>query len=173
MLSFFYSPTLTSIHDYWKNHQSHSQFSRSIVSESLWPHEPQHTRPPCPLPIPGVYPNSCPLSQWCYPTISSSAVPFSSYPQAFSASGSFPMSQFFTSVIQRTGASSSSSVLPMNIQGWFPLGLTDLILLSKGLSRVFSNTLIWKHQFFGAQCSWKNHRFNYTDLCQQTDVSAL
>ena len=116
VLSFLYSPTLTSIHDYWKNHQSHSQFSRSIVSKSLWPHEPQHTRPPCPLPIPGVYPNSCPLSQWCYPTISSSAVPFSSYPQSFSASGSFQMSQLFPSGGQRIGASASTSILSKNTQ---------------------------------------------------------
>ena len=148
-------------------------FSQQVMSDSLWHHGLQHTSLLCLSPHPGVCSNSCPLSQCCCPTISSSAVPFSSCLQSFPASGSFPMSQFFTSVIQRTGASSSSSVLPMNIQGWFPLGLTDLILLSKGLSRVFSNTLIWKHQFFGAQCSWKNHRFNYTDLCQQTDVSAL
>ena len=103
---------------------------------------------------PGICSNSCPLSQWYYPTISSSAVFFSSRPQSFPASGSFPMSQFFTFIVQRTGVSASSSVLPMNIKGWFPLGLTDLIfLLSKGLSTVFSNTTVQKHQFFGTQPS--------------------
>ena len=107
-----------------------------------------HSRLPCPSLSPGVCSNSCPLSQWCHPTISSSA----SCPQSFSSSGSFPMSWFFTSGGQSTGALASASVLPMNIQGWFPLGLTDLIsLLSKGLSRVFSSTTVQKHQFFGAQ----------------------
>ena len=114
------------------------QFSRSVVSDSLQTHEPQHTRPPCPSPTPGVYPNSCSLSCWCHPTISSSVVPFSSCLQSFPASGSFQMSQFFISGGRSIGASASASVLPMNIQDWFPLGLTGWIsLLSKGLSRVF------------------------------------
>ena len=130
------------------------QFSRSVVSDSLWPHEPQHARPPCPSPTPGVYSDSCPLSWWCHLTISSSVVPFSSCLQSFPASGSFQMSQLFASGGQSIGASASASVLPMNIQDWFPLGWTGWISLqSKGLSRVFSNTTVWKHQFFGAQLS--------------------
>ena len=121
------------------------QFSRSIVSDSLWPHELQHTRPPCPWPTPGVHPNPCPFSQWCHPTISFCVVPFSSHIQSFPASGSFPMSQFFTSGGQSTGVSASLSVLPMNIQDWFPLGWTGWISLpSKGLSRVFSYTTVQK-----------------------------
>ena len=104
--------------------------------------------------LPGIYSNSCPLSQWCYPTMSSSVVPFSSHLQCFPASGSFPMSQFFTSGGQSIGVSASASALPMNIQDWLPLGWTDWIsLLSKGLSRVFSNTTLQKHQFFSAQLS--------------------
>ena len=114
---------------------------------SLWPHGLQHTRPPCPSPSPGVCPSSCLLNEWCYPTISSSVTLFSSCLQYFPASGSFP-SQLFTSGGQRVGASASVPVLPMNIQGWFPLKLTGLIsMLSKGLSRVFSSTTIQKHQF--------------------------
>ena len=132
-------------------------FSCSVMSDSLWPHELQHARPPCPSPTPRVYPNSCPLRWWCHPPISSSVIPFSSCPQSFPASGSFPMSQFFASGGQSIGVSASASVLPMNIQGWFPLGWTGLILQSKGLSRVFSNTTIQKHQFFSAQPSlWSN-----------------
>ena len=130
------------------------QFSRSVMSDSLWPHEPQHTRPPCPSLTPGVYPNSCPLSRWCHPTISSSVVPFSSCPQPCPASGSFEMSQLFTSGGQSIGVSASTSVFSMNIWKWFPLGWTSWISLqSKGLSRVFSNTTVQKHQFFGAQLS--------------------
>ena len=111
----------------------------------------QHARPPCPSPIPGAYSNSCPLSQWCHPTISSSVIPFSSRLQSFPASGSFLMSQFFASGSQSIGASASVSVLLMNIQDWFPLGWTGWISLpSKGLWRVFSNTTVQKHQFFGA-----------------------
>ena len=111
-------------------------------------------RPPCSSPTPGVYSNSCPLSQWCHPSISSSAVLFSSCPQSFPASGSFPMSQFFTSGGQSIGVSTSASVLPMNIQDWFPLGWTGWIsLLSKGLSRVFLNTTVQTSQFFSAQLS--------------------
>ena len=130
------------------------QFSRSVVSDSLQPHEPQDTRPPCPSPTPEVNPNPCPLSRWYHPTISSSVTPFSSCPQSFPASGSFPVSQLFTSCVQSIGASASSSVLVMNSKGWFPLGSTGLISLqSKGLSRVFSNTTVQKHQFFGTQPS--------------------
>ena len=106
------------------------QFSHSVVSDSMQLHELQHTRPPCPSPTPGVYPNSRPLSQWCHPTIPSSIVPFSSCPLSFPASGSFPVSWFFASGSQSIGASSSASVFPMNIQGWFPLGLTGLISLT-------------------------------------------
>ena len=128
-------------------------FSRSAVSNSLQPHELQHTRPPCPSPIPGVHPNTCPSSQWCHPTISSSVVPFSSCPQSFPASGSFPMSQLFPSGGQSIGVSASTSVLPMNTQDSSPLGWTGWISLQyKGLSRVF-NTTVQKHQFFGAQLS--------------------
>ena len=113
------------------------QFSCSVMSSSLLPHGPQHARPPCPSSTPGVYPNSCPLSRWCYPTISSSVVPFSSCPQSFSASGSFQMSRLFTSGSQSIGVSASTSVLPMNTQDWSPLGWTGWISLqSKGLSRV-------------------------------------
>ena len=128
------------------------QFSCSIVSNSLWPHGLQHARLPCSSPSPRACLNSCPSSWWCHPTISFSVVSFSSCPQSCPASGSYPMSQFFTSGGQRIGVSSSTSVLPMKIQDWFPLGLTGLTSLqSKGLSRVFSNTTVQKHQFFGAQ----------------------
>ena len=131
------------------------QFSRSVVSDSLRHHRLQHARPPCPSPVPGVYPNSCPLSQWCHPTISSSIVPFSSHLQSCPASGFFPMSKFFASGGQRTGVSASASVLPVNIQDWFPLGWTGWIFLqSKGLSRVFSNTTVQKHQFIDTQLSF-------------------
>ena len=129
-------------------------FSHSVLSDSLRPHEPQHARPPCPSPTPGVHPNPCPLSQWYHPTISSSVIPFSSHHQSFPASGSFQISQFFASGGQSNGVSASTSVLPMNIQDWFPLGWTGWISLqSKGLSRVFSNTTVQKHQFFTAQLS--------------------
>ena len=128
------------------------QFSCSVMSNFLRPHEPQHTRPPCPTPTPGVHPNPCPSSRWYHPTISSSVVPFSSCPQSFPASGYFPMSQFFSSGGQSIGVSASTSVLPMNTQDWSPLGWTGWIaLLSKGLSRVFSNTTVQKHQFFSTQ----------------------
>ena len=137
---------------------SSDQFSHSVMSDSLWPHGPQHTRPPCPSPSPGVYSNSCPSSQWCHPTISSSVAPLSSCLQPFPESGSFPMSQFFTSGSPSIGVSDSASVLWVNIQEWFPLGWTGWISLqSKGLSRVFSNTTVQKHQFFCAQLSvWSN-----------------
>ena len=118
----------------------------------LWPHRLQHARLPCPSPSPWVCSNSCPLSRWCHPTISSSVAPFSSCLQSFPASGSFLMSWLFTSGGQSAGALASASVLPMTIQDWFPLGWTGLIfLLSKGLSRVFSSTTIWEYQFFSAQ----------------------
>ena len=119
------------------------QFSCSVVSDFLWPHGLQHARLPSPSPSPGACSNSCSLSGWCHPTVSSSVIPFSSCLQSFPASGSFPVSQPFASGGQSIGASASASVLPMNIQDWFPLGLTDLISLqSKGLSRVFSNTTV-------------------------------
>ena len=124
-----------------------AQFSRSVMSDSLWPHETQHARPPCPSPTPGVYPNSCPLSRWCHLTISSSVIPFSSCLQSFPTSGSFQMSQLFTLGGENIGVSASTSVLPMNTQDW-SIGWTGWISLqSKGLSRVFSNTTIHKHQF--------------------------
>ena len=130
------------------------QFSCSVVSSSLRPHGLQHARPLCPSPTPRVYPYSCPLSQWCHPIISSSIIPFSSCLHSFPASRSFQMSQFFASGGQNIRVSTSTSVLPMNTQDWFPLGWTGLISLqSKGLSRVFSNTTVQKHQFFGAQLS--------------------
>ena len=155
------------------------------MSDSFWPYGLQHARLLSPPLSPRVCSNSCPLSWWCHPTISSSVVPFSSFPQSCPASGSFPVSWLFTSGGQSIGASVSASVFPMNIQGWFPIGLTGLISLqSKGLSRVFSNTRVQKHQFFGAQPSlwsschihtWplENHSFDYTDLCWQSDVSAF
>ena len=127
------------------------QFSHSVVSDSLQLHGLQHTSPPCPSATPGDYSNSCPLSWWCHPTISSSVVPFSSCRQSFPASGSFPVSRFFASGGQSIGPSASASVLPMNIQDWSPLEWTGWISLqSKGLSRVFSNTTVQKHQFFSA-----------------------
>ena len=134
------------------------------MSDSLRPHGLQHARLPCPSPNPRAYSNSCASCWWCYPTISSSVIPFSSHLQFFPASGSFPVSQFFASGSQSIGVSASASVLPMNIEVWFPLGLTGLISLqSKGLPRVFSSTTVWKYQILGAQpsfqfnshiCSW-------------------
>ena len=130
------------------------QFSHSVLSDSLWPHESQHSRPSCPSPTPGVYSNPCPPSRWCHPTISSSVVPFSSCPQSLPASGSFPMNQLFAWGGQSTGVSASATVLPMSTQDWSPLGWTGWFSLqSKGLSRVFSNTTLQKHQFFSAQLS--------------------
>ena len=130
------------------------QFSRSVMSDSLQPHEPQHTRPRCPSPTPRAHPNPCPLSRWCHLTISSSVVPFSSCPQSFPASGSFSVSQLFTLGGQSIGVSASTSALPMNTQNWSPLGWTGWIFLqSKGLSTVFSNTTVQKHQFFDVQLS--------------------
>ena len=146
------------------------------MSESLWPHGLKHTRLPGPSLSSGVCSNSCLLSHWCYINISSSATLFSFCLQSFPASGPFPVSYLFTSGGQSIGGSASTSVIPMNIQGWFPLGLTSLVsLLSKGLSRVFSNTTVQKHQFFGAQLLygpaltsihdyWKSHSFDWAPL---------
>ena len=139
------------------------QLSHSVVSDSLWPHELQHARPPCPSPTPGVYPNPSPLSWWCHPTISSSVIPFFSCPQSFPASGSFQMSQLFAWGGQRIGVSASASVLPKNIQDWSPLGWTGWISLqSKGLSKVFSNTTVQKHQFFCTQLSLESNSHIHT-----------
>ena len=158
-----------------------SQFSRSDMSDSLWPCGPQHARPPCSSPIPWVYSNSCPLSQWCYPTISSSAAPFSFCLQFFTASVFFPMSWLYTSGGQSIEASALASVLPMNIEGWFLLRLTYLIsLLSKRLSEsspapqfksinssalsLYGPTLTSIHDY------WKSHSFDLMDLCGKSDV---
>ena len=141
------------------------------MSYSLPPHGLQHARLPCPSPTPRACSNSCPSNQWCHPTLSSSAIPFSSCLQSFPASGSFLMSEFFTSGGQSTGASASASVPTMNIQDWFPLGWTGWIsLLSKGLSRVFSNTTVQKHQFFGAQLSFQSNSHIHTWLLEKTRV---
>ena len=139
------------------------QISHSFVSDSLQPYELQHTWPPCPSPTPGVHPDSRPSSQWCHPAISSSVVPFSSCPQSLPASESFPMSRLFTWGGQSTGVSALASFLPKNTQDWSPLGWTGWISLqSKGLSRVFSNTTVQKHQFFGAQPSSQSNSHIHT-----------
>ena len=139
------------------------QFTHSVVSDSLRPHELQHTRPPCPPPTPRVHSNSCPSSQWCHPAISSSVVPFSSCPQSLPASESFPMSQLFTWVGQSIGISALASVLPKNTQDWSPLGGTGWISLQfKGLSRVFSNTTVQNHQFFCTQPSSQSNSHIHT-----------
>ena len=155
------------------------------MSDTLQSHGLQHARLHWPSPTPRVCSNSCPSSRWCHPTISSSDTPFSSCLQSFPASGSFLKSQFVSSGGQSVRASASSSVLAVSIQDWFPLGLTALISLqSKGLARIFFSTTIWKHQFLSTQPSlwshshiihgyWKNLRFVYMDLCQQTDVSTF
>ena len=141
------------------------QFSCSVMSDCLWPHGLQHTRLLCPSLSPRACSNSCPLSRWCHPTISSSVVPFSSCLQSFPASGSFPMSQFFASGGQSIGASASASAIPKNIQDWFPLELTGLIsLLFKGLWRVFSNTSVQKHQFFGTQPSLEKETATHSSV---------
>ena len=139
------------------------QLSLSVMSDSLRPHELQHAKPPCPSPTPGVHSDSCPSSQWCHPAISSSVVPFSSYPQSLPASGSFLMSQLFTWGGQSTGVSALASFLPKKSQGWFPSEWTGWISLqSKGLSSVFSNTTVQKHQFFGAQLSSQSNSHIHT-----------
>ena len=143
------------------------QFSRSVVSDSLQPHKSQHTRPPCPSPTPRVYSDWRPSSQWCHPAISSSVVPFSSCSQSLPSSGSFPMSQLFTWGGQSIGVSALASILPKNTQDWSPLGWTGWISLqSKGLSRVFSNTTVQKHQFFGAQLSSQSNFHIHTWLLE-------
>ena len=143
------------------------QFSHSVISHSLQPHELQHARPPCPSPTPGVYPNPCPLNQWCHPTISVSIVTFYSCPQSFPAPRSFPMSQLFASGGLNIGLSASTSVLPMNTQDWSPLGGTGWISLeSKGFSRVFSDTTVQKHQFFGKkEKQLRNYETEKKELC--------
>ena len=139
------------------------QFSHSVMSDSLRPHESQNARPPCPSPTPGVHPDSHPSSQWCHPAISSSVVPFSSCLQSLPASESFPMSQLFAWGGQSTGVSALPSVLPMNTQDWSPLGWTGWSSLqSKGLSRVFSNTIAQKYQFFTAQLSSQSNSHIHT-----------
>ena len=139
------------------------QFSHSVVSDSLLPRELQHARPPCPSPTPGVHPNSRPLSRWCHPVISSSVTPFSSCPQSLPASDSFPMSQLFAWGGQSIGVSALASFLPKNTQDWSPLEWTGWVSLqSKGLSRVFSNTTVQKHQFFGAQLSSQSNSHIHT-----------
>ena len=144
------------------------QFSRSVVSDSLWPHGLQHSRPPCPSPTPRAYPNSCPLSWWCHPNISSSVIPFSSCPQSFPDSVSFQMNQLFTSGGQSIGVSALTSDLPINVQVWSPLEWTGWISLqSKGLSRVFSNTTVQKHQFFSAQLSSQSNSHIHTWLLEK------
>ena len=143
-------------------------FSHSVMSDSLQPHGLQHARLPCPLLSPRVCLNSYTLSRWCHPTISSSVTLFSSFLQSFPASESFPMSQLFTSSGQSIWASALASILSMNIQGWFPLGLTGWIFLqSKGLSRVFSSTTVWKHQFFDPQPSLLSNSHIHTWLLEK------
>ena len=151
-------------HGIWSHQFSSVQFSCSVMSDSLWPHESQYASLPCPSPVPGVYPNSYLSSQWCHPAISSSVIPFSSCPQSLPASGSsFPMSQLFAWSGQSTGVSASASVLPMNIQDWFALGVTVLIpLQSKQLSRVLFNTAVQKCQFFGTQLSSQSKSYIHT-----------
>ena len=161
------------IKDIWKTFQKvpkcktqicHSaQFSRSVVSDSSWTHEWQHARPPCPSPTPGVHPDSHPSSQWCHPAISSSVVPFSSCPQSLPALESFPVSQLFAWGGQSTGVSALASFLPKKSQGWSPSQWTGWISLQyMGLSRVFSNTTVQKHQFFGAQPSSQSNSHIHT-----------
>ena len=162
------------------------QFSCLVVSDSLRPHESQHAKPPCPSPTPRVYPNPCPSSQWCHPAISSSVVPFSSCPQSLPASESFPMSQLFAWGSQNIGVSALASVLPKNTQDWSPLEWTVWISLqSKGLSRVFSNTTVQKHQFFGTQlssylidktkwiCKLQNVIYTWLQICQYVPACML
>ena len=148
--------------------QSVRQFSCSVVSDSSWPHELQHPRPLYPSPTPGVHTNSCPLTRWCHSAISSSVIPFSSCPQSLPASESFPISQLFVWGGQSIGVSASASVLPVNTQDWFPLGWAGWISLqSKGLSRVFCNTTVQKHQFFGTQLSSQSNSHIHTWLLEK------
>ena len=166
---FIFSVVSECLLEIYKQIKKFSQFSRSVVSDSLWPHEPQHTRPPCPSPTPGVHPNSCASSRWCHPAISSSVVPFSSCLQSFPASGSFPMSQLFAWGCQSTGVSASATVLPMNTQDWSPLGCTGWISVqSKGLKEpspapqfksINSSVLSFLHSptLTSIHDYWKNH----------------
>ena len=168
-----YSRYLDNIYTiYWGDTEMHKfssvQFSCSVVYDSLWPHELQHTRPPYPSPTPGVHSSKCPSSRWCHPDISSSVVPFSSCPQFLPVSESFPRSQFFTWGGQSFGVSALASVLPMNTQDWSPLEWTGWISLqSKGLSRVFSSTSVQNHQFFGAQLSSQSNFHIHTWLLEK------
>ena len=160
-LNVYYAWSLLRCSDLWIIRSD--QISRSVVSNSLQPHELQHARPPCPSPTPGVHSNSRPTSQWCHPAISSSVVPFSSCPQSLPASESFPMSQLFTWGGQSTGVSASASFLPKKPQGRSPSEWTSWISLqSKGLSRVFSNTTVQKHQFFSTQPSSQSNSHIHT-----------
>ena len=143
------------------------QFSHSVMSHSLRPHESEHARPPCPSPTPGACSDTCPSSRWCHPTNSSSVIPTSCL-QSFPASGSFPMSQSFVSGGQSIGVSALASVLPMNTQGWFPLGLIGLISLkSRGIPRVFSSSTARRHQLFGAQPSLWSSSYIHTWLLEK------
>ena len=161
------------------NYWSYLLFSHSVMSNSLWPHGLQHTRPPCSSSSPGACSNSCPLSWWCHPIISSFVVPFSSCFQSFPASGSFLMSQFFASGRQSIGASASVSVLPMNIQNWFPWGLTTLISWESFSRREFKSitpstfSLLYGPTFISMHDYWKNYSFDYMDLCWQNNVSTF
>ena len=149
------------VYSLWVSDQIRSD--QSLVSDTLRPHESQHTRPPCPAPTPGVHPDSRPSSQWCHPAISSSVIPFSSFPQSLPASESFPMSQLFAWGGQSTGVSALASFPPKKSQGWSPSEWTGWISLqSKGLSRVFSNTTVQKHQFFSAQPSSQSNSYIHT-----------
>ena len=160
-------PLSTRTHTFLDSFLFSLQFSCSVVSDSVWPHG-LHARLPCPSPTPGAYSNSCPLNRWCHPTISSSVIPFSPHLHSFPASGSFPMSYFLASDSQSIGVSASTSALPMNLQDWFPLGWTGLISLqSKGLSRVFSNTTVQKHQFFSSQLSLQSNSHIHTWLLEK------
>ena len=163
-----YTVVITITHIYCRINILHGHFSHSVMSDSLRAHELQHARPPCPSATARVYPNPCSLRRWCHPTISSSVIPFSSCPQSLPASGSFQIRQLFASGVQSIGVSASTSVLSMNTQDSSPLGWTGWISLqSKGLSRVFSNTAVQKHQFFGAQLSSQSNSHIHTWLLEE------
>ena len=172
-MSYLFLPLVFQTLLIFKIYPNSVHFSCSVVFNSLRPHGLHHARLPCPSPTPRTYSNSCPSSWWCHPTISSSVIPFSSCLQYFPASGSFPMSQF-SSGGQSIEVSASASVLPMNIQDWFPLGLTGWISLpSKGLLRVFSNTTVQKHQFFGAQLLYSPTLIFIHDISDTGKIKAL
>ena len=153
-------------HNIWETNAYSVQFSCSVMSDSLQPHESQHARPPCPSPTPGVHSDSCPSSPWCHPAISSSVILFSC-PQSLPASESFPMSQLFASGGQSTGVSSLASFLPKNAEGWSSEWTGWISLQSKGCSRVFSNTTVQKHEFFGAQLSLPSNCHIHTWLLEK------